>query len=712
MKHIIIKGCLLGLTAGAIASFFDAFYMLRQDTYVPLEYPLLLLSINFLFWSFCGFMVALGSSWVFSRKKNQGNTEDLFGLIVFLPFFSITYGLLGVFNHNEIFSQALYIKVIFLSICSWCVFYVLRKRKGFGNQAVPGLLIPELLTIVVLFHACLNISDASWSHSLFKTFYSIDPVAATHVYFEKFNVYSTALGGVFLLAVLGFYVFVLARFKVSGLGANAAVASLVAVALCCVSLCFLLNRAAFLKKYELVTEPHLSASSEVLPPVILIVMDTVRKRSLDEHPDVFENLEAFSRNSLVFEFCIADSSWTLPSHASLFTGFSPSEHGVHHMLDSEPWFGAWPPARPLHDDFATLAEVFASAGYDTAAVVSNFAVLNTGCGLHQGFSVYDASKSIGYMYEALTFRPLIHSMSILTNIKNKFALPYRKAEDVNNAVELLSQRLAGRPFFLFINFMDAHGPYMPEHRFKRKFFDFFDLRGHVFLCRLANFFGWTDGASRCDIDEMLYKAEIAYLDHHIGLLFERLMEAGLYDDALIVVTSDHGELFCKNGFSGHRTPLYEGVTRVPLLIKFPGQKVVGVEKHCITLADLYPTILTICGLPYHNEISGLPFAKPVRPVVSAFRSYEIGRHRVLYDGRYKYMKFERGKKNALYNIEGDPLENDNLLDAVSEKTEDMDTLLAEWLRQHCPKYPASALDLEGADDIRHRNDLRALGYIQ
>ena len=179
----------------------------------------------------------------------------------------------------------------------------------------------------------------------------------------------------------------------------------------------------------------------------------------------FPNLRTFARDSVVFENCIANAPWTTPSHASLFTGFAPHEHGTHGMLDSGPWFDGFPPTRPLSDEFTTLAEVFRNNGYRTAAVISNFQALQPGYKLNQGFEIYDYYKSIGWASEGLPFKPLLHFICFVTNYNNAYALPYRKAEDINDSVYFLLQRLASEPFFLFVNYMDAHDPYLPSRPF-------------------------------------------------------------------------------------------------------------------------------------------------------------------------------------------------------------------------------------------------------
>ena len=644
--------------------------------------------------------------------------------VFFLIPFALLFGFLGRFNDTTVLHPGFDNNAVFLVVLAFIIFVFLRSKKYPVSQIELGLFVPELLAIAALFHVCSNIAQFNWAQSLylalaaaavsvFSSSINAASASGTDLFFSLMGWYHVFLYGFGIVVIVGAYAVFISKCRVLKITqARRAMVCFVAVALW-TTMYFGVNRAVFLRQYDSIANAGLPVTDETFPPVILIVLDTLRKRSLDEHPDIFKNLTAFARESLVFDSCIANSSWTLPSHASMFTGLALREHGTHFMQESDPWFDGWPPARPLHDRFTTLAEVFESSGYLTAAVVSNFGGLNPCYNLHQGFHVYDWHKSIGFNFATLPFKPLMHVVTFLTNIKNKYALPYRKAEDINTAVDQLLRRLAPGPFFLFINYLDPHDPYMPTNRFKKCFLEGTDI-SHSPLNRAARFLHLFSEKHECSLDELLYKGEIAYLDHHFGKLLELLKAKDIYDDALIIVTSDHGELFCKKGYSFHKTPLYEGVTRVPLFIKFPRQQVTGIEHQYITLADLYPTILTICGLPYSERIPGKPYGKPAGPVVAEFYHYDTGEHRALYNGRYKYMKFERGKPNALYDLQDDPLSDNSLIDALPEKTAEMEAMLADWVKAHPPLYGGGGESHKEMNvaPAKLRDDLRSLGYIQ
>ena len=313
-------------------------------------------------------------------------------------------------------------------------------------------------------------------------------------------------------------------------------------------------------------------TSQEAPQVILIVLDTVRadRISLYGNRGATKNLEGFAKDSLVFENCVAPSPHTLPSHASIFTGLYPAEHGSHGDLSSKSKtiFG-FPIVKPLSEECLTLAEIFADNGYQTAAIVSNAIVLNPEFRLNRGFQITDAWMSIGHIYHTYPFRPILHPFSYISNLYPKYFLYYRTADDITSESTQVLKSLSPEPFFLFINYLDAHEPYHPPRPYhgyftKKLFPQLYKLEQYVrrFIIKKWNQNDWiTYQLSQ-------YDGEIAFLDNQLGILLSQLKEMGLYNSSLIIITSDHGELFGTHGFYGHRTSMYEGVIRIPLIIKF------------------------------------------------------------------------------------------------------------------------------------------------
>jgi arylsulfatase A-like enzyme len=267
--------------------------------------------------------------------------------------------------------------------------------------------------------------------------------------------------------------------------------------------------------------------------------------------------------------------------------------------------------------------------------------------------------------------------------------------------------------------MDAHGPYRPP----RPFNAYFSQTSFPQLARLKQFFTLLftkkrpEGWGRFMLSQ--YDGEIAYLDHQLGKLFSRLKSMGIYDSSLIIVTSDHGEFFGEHGEYGHIKPMYEEMLRVPLLIKFPFQQKTGLLKTKITSPDIFSTILTICDLPLPAGISGKAFGNPSVPVVSEvykcwsdqMNGKTLGEHRVIYDGNYKYMKYEHIKEPELYDLKNDPQESHNLAQELPEITRALQDKINTWQKTHAPKYLLSKeQNIPYLEDSLE--DLRALGYIE
>jgi arylsulfatase A-like enzyme len=475
---------------------------------------------------------------------------------------------------------------------------------------------------------------------------------------------------------------------------------------------------ALIQKKHFKGEPAVFTSGQnqettKIPHVILIVLDTTRAESLSVYGPLrtSQNLEAFSRDALVFENCVATSPWTTPSHASLFTGLYSTEHGCHGVLDQKRDISGFPLLRPLSEEFVTLAEVFKENGYLTCAVASNRISISPEMKLDQGFQILDNLWNIGIVYLQYPFRPILHLFCNLTNIYPKYTLYYRTADEITRKGISLLEKLVSPPVFLFLNYLDAHSPYNPPRPFDGYFLDTPFSQLQKLKQYFLRFINSSDRKSWDSFQLSQYHGEIAYLDSELGRVFSQLKQMGIYDSALIIITSDHGELFGEHELYFHRGPIYEGVAKIPLVIKLPYSKRVGRVKKMITLADLYPTILSICGLPIPDYISGKAFGDDSSPVVSELYEYKTGVHRILYEGKYKYMKYDNKKDSELYDLYQDPMEQDNLTEKLPEVTLAMEKNLQDWEKAHEPRYTPSA-EKEEIISKKMLKELKALGYIQ
>ncbi|MFQ5665227.1 MAG: sulfatase [Candidatus Binatia bacterium] len=411
----------------------------------------------------------------------------------------------------------------------------------------------------------------------------------------------------------------------------------------------------------------LPAAQPGSPNVLFIVLDTVRARNLSlygyTHPTT-PFLERWAQRGVRFEHAVAPAPWTLPSHASMFTGRFP------HQLSAD-WLV------PLDAAHPTLAEILAARGYVTAGFVANTEYCSYKFGLNRGFIHYEdfllspgqivSNSSLGlYVMDSPTVRHL-------TGYHQTFGR--KTAADVNRAFLHWLSRRNSRPFFVFLNYFDAHDPYLPPEPFARQF-----------GFRPVRKWRWPWARRRSISPQkaraMLsgYDGSLAYLDHSLELLFEALDKRGVLRNTLVIITSDHGEQFGDHGIFGHGQSLYLPVLHVPLLIAFRGHVPAGeTVREAVSLRDLPATVLDLLQLDTAVRLPGTSLAQywqrgggprsPARGVAlsEVSRNHALpegvparrGDMRSLMAGRWHYIHNKGDGREELYDIEHDPLEQDD-----------------------------------------------------
>ncbi len=432
------------------------------------------------------------------------------------------------------------------------------------------------------------------------------------------------------------------------------------------------------------------------PSVVLITMDTVRADHLSLYgyeKDTSPRLNALARRATLFRHAVSASDVTPASHGSLFTGLYPSQHGA--RLDQSHGLSL-----PLNPDVPTLAARLASFGYHTLGIVANHGYLTTAYGFDRGFQYYDERVSVS-LYE-----PTINQFLRQTGARflqrltarDLDAVDYRRANEINDVVlSLLPQLKAdARPFFLFVNYMDAHWPYRPPRSFDSKFGGtsarsigdqgYSDLWGNVNAARHA-----LPDAERAAL-EGLYDGGIANVDSHIGALVDQLEQLGLFDDCLFIVTSDHGEAFGEHGLFGHGVSAYGEHIHVPLMVKYPRQRAPRVVDAVVSGVDVMPTILEVTGHPVPSEIEGRSLtAEPEDTARARVIFSESFPDAFTYDLSPRFHRIERAVfadgvklitstagKRELYDVE-DTKDTRDLASSRPEVAERLDGLVSQWL---------------------------------
>lgn len=323
------------------------------------------------------------------------------------------------------------------------------------------------------------------------------------------------------------------------------------------------------------------------PNVLLIILDTVRAASMHLYGFERENtpvLDSLAASSTVFDNAIATAPWTLPSHASMFTGRYPATLPANYVT-------------PLDTRHTTLSELLASQGYLTAGFVANHHYTGYDTGLARGFALYEdykvsltqlirtswAAQALSYYFPSAFG---LHTTAAQSDMEKTLTVPPKTWADLKRGSEVVDEFLQWeterpeRPYFAFLNFYDAHDPrYAPP-----------DIR-RQFVSRYPNR-DW-------------YDASIAYMDRELGRLFDTLRRQGTLDRTVVIVASDHGELFGNHRLWGHANSLYLDVLRVPLLVRYPPRVRAGLRvTRPVSLRDLTATITDLASVPRTQWLPG------------------------------------------------------------------------------------------------------------
>ena len=330
------------------------------------------------------------------------------------------------------------------------------------------------------------------------------------------------------------------------------------------------------------------------PNVLLVIWDTVRALNLSVYSyerSTTPGLERLASKSVVFDRAIATSPWTLPSHASMFTGLEHQDH-------SADW------RTPLDDEHSTLAETLSQEGYAAAGFVGNIWYAGAGFGLDRGFAWYDdrvvpSADVIAHSW--WLSRTVVNAVWEAVGARQTH---FRKsAEQVNEAFLDWQSARDDRPFFAFLNYFDAHEPYLPPEPFNLQFSD----------TQPRYWMPWYGTYTADDIAQFTdaYDSCLFYVDYATDRLLEELDARGVLDNTIVIVTADHGEEFGEHGadLMRHGRSLYAPVLHVPLLISYPPRFTGGIRRtEPVSIRDIPATILDLAGVNGASSFPGTSMA--------------------------------------------------------------------------------------------------------
>lgn len=463
------------------------------------------------------------------------------------------------------------------------------------------------------------------------------------------------------------------------------------------------------------------------PNVFFVVLDAVRPDHLSCYgypSETSPNIDEIAEKGVLFENAFSASPWSPDSHASMFTGLYPSNHGV---LGENLY---------LSRETPNIFEIFNSKGYRTLGICPNLFV-SPHFGFHYGFDKFvDESLPFELLkkrfwdwiifgfetdFRALIYRWTYHAI-IFQEIKKWITLSRKK----------------NKPFFIFINYFDAHLPHYPRQPFRERFRKV--CKENVDFKKLEKCFNKRFGfpyiakevemkKEEWDVVKSKYDAEIAYIDFFLGKVFDYLKKYEVANDTFILITSDHGENLGDHKLAGHAFCLYDTLLHVPLIISFPRytsrRKKIS---NLVSTVDIFPTLLGILNIekennfdgknlipfeerPYHKYILAqygppIPQIKTMKRLCSNFNSTIYNKSwKCIRSANFKYIVTSDGKKEW-YDLKNDPNESKNIINQIpEEERKKLELIMARELVSPAEKKVVVTPD----EEIQKR--LRELGYF-
>jgi arylsulfatase A-like enzyme len=417
--------------------------------------------------------------------------------------------------------------------------------------------------------------------------------------------------------------------------------------------------------------------------LVLVVIDTLRADHLGTYghdSPTSPRIDELAEQSLVFDCMYSQAPWTKPSIASLFTSLQPSQHRVvEEGTDNQ-----------LSESLITLAEVLSEAGYRTCGVSQNPHIQST-TGFAQGFGEFiglsGQESGANSMFEA--------------------------------GRDFLDQE-SEEPFFLYLHFLDPHGPYAPPPKLREKFVGNLEttkrrvasgrvgmmLDGEVMLQE----FGKGDLAYL----EALYDAEIRWVDNAVGRLLDHMEAKGLDENTVVILTADHGEEFLDHGTVKHGYHVYEESVHVPLIIRMPDGRVGRDSTTLVQHIDLMPTALELLSLEGPSELQGRSLGAALegegggpREVVLTGSSWRGIERFAVRRGEWKLVCHVDESRTELFHLGDDPGEQS---DVAAEHPGLVQELMTVYLEGTRPIAGVTPEDAMGTRDLELERRLQAIGY--
>ncbi len=447
------------------------------------------------------------------------------------------------------------------------------------------------------------------------------------------------------------------------------------------------------------------ATSHPIRHIVLITVDTLRQDALGCYNSAATNtphIDQLAGGSAAFTNAFSSSPWTYPSVTSILTGLAPQ---VHTLVDGK---------TALPEKVPTLAAMLESAGYYTAAFGLN-GMLKSQTRLDRGFKEYN-----WYPAEVLSARNF--EIGLTHNLMKLFGSRKPNAAGLTDQATEWIKKHAQQDFFLWVHYFEPHMPYAPpaqfqpiEPAFREKGNAFMHTRGARMgsVARTAEERAWV---------RALYEGEVRYVDSQIGRFMESLRQVGIYEDALILFTADHGEELWDHDHFEHGHTLFNELIQVPLLVKLPGTQTGSSVEAAVSNQAIAPTILELCGIALPADQGMPPSFSPLLqnpsgdymevPIFSGASIFHDQLEGVIFD-RMKYIRGKLSGHEFLFNLQEDPEERTSLTTQDPVNLERGRQLLEAAQASDARVRESLDIQQDEKDRLHHEEirSLEALGYL-
>lgn len=425
--------------------------------------------------------------------------------------------------------------------------------------------------------------------------------------------------------------------------------------------------------------------------VIMIINDTWRYDYLGYNGNDWiktPNLDKLAAESAVFDYCYSEGLPTVPTRTTFFTGRYTFP------------FRGWQRLEPTD---ILLAETLWNQGYNTAMITDVYHLHKPSMAFERGFDftkhirghegdphVIDDSIEVDvdkyYKGDGKDRAVKAQLTQYLKNIHD-----WEGEEDTFVAKTLmegakwLEEQKKKENLFLWLDCFDPHEPWDPPPPYNRMYTDP-EYKGKDIIHPIP---GFTEGyltPEELNHIKMLYAGKVTLCDHWIGKLLDKVKEMGIYDDTLIIFTTDHGAPFGEHGYIKKAQPgLHENLVHIPLIIKHP--EGIGAGKRfdaLVQTTEIFPTIQDCLNVRQHPKLHGKSLLPMMSGEVDSIRDYaycgHFKRNWMVCNHEWKFvLNFDKGKENELYNLKDDPEEHNNLIDVNTEKVTELELELRRFV---------------------------------